>query len=43
MFKGELDEVCQKIYAEKLASQLLNVEGGAVIYTVKGTDGFHSS
>jgi hypothetical protein len=34
--KGERNEGCPKKYAEKLASQLLNAEGGAVIYTVKG-------
>jgi hypothetical protein len=36
MFKGERNEACPKIYAERLASQLSNAEGGAVIYTVKG-------
>jgi hypothetical protein len=38
MFKGERNEICPKTYAEKLASQLSNAEGGAVIYTVKGMD-----
>jgi hypothetical protein len=36
IFKGERNEACPKKYAEKLASQLSNAEGGAVIYTVKG-------
>lgn len=38
MFKGERNEACSKTHAEKLASQLSNAEGGAVIYTVKGLD-----
>jgi hypothetical protein len=37
MFKGERNESCPKKYAERLASQLLNAEGGVVIYTVKGS------
>lgn len=36
IFKSERNEACPKKYAEKLASQLSNAEGGAVIYTVKG-------
>ena len=43
MFKGEHDETCQKTYAEQLASQLSNSEGGTIIYTVKGVYGLHSS
>ncbi|KAF8076008.1 Alpha/Beta hydrolase protein [Lyophyllum atratum] len=33
---GQLNETCPKTYAEKLASQLTNAEGGAILYTVKG-------
>jgi len=39
LIHGEHDEACQKQYAEVLASQLSNAEGGAVIYTVKGGAG----
>ncbi|RDB20549.1 hypothetical protein Hypma_012458 [Hypsizygus marmoreus] len=36
LIHGERNETCPKKYAEKLASQLSNSEGGAVLYTVKG-------
>lgn len=34
--QGERNETCPRKYAEKLQSQLTGVEGGAVLYTVKG-------
>ncbi|KAF8221956.1 alpha/beta-hydrolase [Tricholoma matsutake] len=39
LIHGERNEACSKTHAEKLASQLSNAEGGAVIYTVKGASG----
>jgi len=36
---GERNETCPRKYAEKLASDLINAEGGAVLYTVKGASG----
>lgn len=33
---GEKNDICPKKYAEKLVSQLTNVEDGPVLYTVKG-------
>lgn len=39
LIHGQLNEVCPRMYAEKLASQLTNSEGGAVLFTVKGGAG----
>ncbi|KAF9468857.1 alpha/beta-hydrolase [Collybia nuda] len=39
LIHGERNEACPKRYAEKLASQLINAEGGAILYTVKGGSG----
>jgi len=36
---GERNEVCPLKYAEKLVADLVNVEGGAILYTVKGGAG----
>ncbi|KAG6889038.1 hypothetical protein C0995_004321 [Termitomyces sp. Mi166 len=33
---GEFSETCPRKHAEKLASQLVNAEGGAFTYTIKG-------
>ncbi|KAJ3734500.1 Alpha/Beta hydrolase protein [Lentinula guzmanii] len=33
---GERNEVCPLKYAERLVADLVNVEGGAILYTVKG-------
>ncbi|KAH0587120.1 hypothetical protein H2248_005937 [Termitomyces sp. 'cryptogamus'] len=33
---GEFNETCPRKYADKLASQLVNAEGGAFTYTIKG-------
>jgi hypothetical protein len=34
--KGEFCDTCPLRYAEKLTEDLVNVEGGAIIYTVRG-------
>ncbi|KAG6850164.1 hypothetical protein H0H93_000291 [Arthromyces matolae] len=36
---GEASETCPKKFAEKLASELINAEGGAFNYTIKGATG----
>ncbi|KAF5388219.1 hypothetical protein D9615_000056 [Tricholomella constricta] len=39
LLHGEQNETCPKVHAEKLASQLTNAEGSAVLYPVKGASG----
>ncbi|TFK43302.1 Alpha/Beta hydrolase protein [Crucibulum laeve] len=39
LIHGERNEMYPKKYSEKLASQLVNAEGGAVVYTVRGAAG----
>ncbi|GLB33430.1 putative alpha beta-hydrolase [Lyophyllum shimeji] len=39
LIQGQMNETCPKINAEKLAAELTNAQGGAVIYSVKGGAG----
>ncbi|KAK7060144.1 hypothetical protein VNI00_000908 [Paramarasmius palmivorus] len=38
---GERNETCPQKYAERLQSELVNAEGGAILYTVKGSLSSH--